>query len=324
MLSRVANSLFWLSRYMERAENVARFIDVNLTLILDLPVGEREQWEPLVATTGDHEEFFSRYGVASRENVIQFLTFDLDNPNSILSCFRFARENARTVRESVNSEMWEGLNTLYLDVMNASRNGRAALDSPHEFFSRIKAACYQFLGSSDATMPRDEGWHFCRLGRVIERADKTSRILDVKYYILLPSTEDVGAPYDDIQWGAVLHSASGFESYRRRYGRIRPSHVVEFLVLERWFPRSVLYCLAMADESLHAITGSPRGAFGNLAEQRLGQLHSQLAYLNIDEIIKQGLHEFVDSLQTRLNLVGDAIQEKFFAVRPVAGAVTMR
>lgn len=323
MLSRVADSIFWISRYIERAENVARFVDVNLNLMLDLPVGEREQWEPLVYTTGDHDRFREKYGEATHENVMHFLAFDDDNPNSILSCLRSARENARSVRESITSEMWEHLNPLFLRVMRASSEGRA-MDQPHAFFAEVKTGCQQFVGVADATMSHGEGWHFGRLGRMIERADKTSRILDVKYYLLLPSTEHVGSPYDDIQWSAVLLSASGFEMYRRRHGRLTPSRVVDFLVLDREFPRAVQHCLIRADESLHAITGSPQGSFQNPAEQRLGQLRSHLAFLHVDEIIAFGLHEFVDDLQTRLNLVGDAIYETFFAMRPVAGAVTSR
>ncbi len=221
MLSRVADSIYWMSRYIERAENVARFIDVNLHLMLDLPLGSAQQWQPLVDTTGDHEDFAKRYGTATQQNVIQFLTFDAENPNSILSCLRAARENARSVREIISSEMWEQLNEFYLMVNNAADNANGLTD-PQELFASVKMSSHLFQGVTDATMTHGEGWHFARLGRVLERADKTSRILDVKYFILLPTLADVGTAFDDIQWAAVLRSASAFEMYRKRYRPHRP------------------------------------------------------------------------------------------------------
>ncbi len=317
MLSRVAESMYWMSRYIERAENVARFVDVNLQLILDQPIGMQAQWEPLVATTGDDEEFEERYGEASRESVIKFLAFDTENPNSIISCLRAARENARSVRENISSEMWEQLNDAYLMVTETPEEW--ALTEPHQFFTDIKAASHLFTGLTDNIMSHSEGWHFCQLGRLIERADKTSRIVDVKYFILLPSVSDVNTPFDDIQWGALLHSASAFEMYRRTHGLISPNNVVAFLLLDREFPRSVLYCLSKAEESLHAISGTPLETFSNSAEQGLGQLRSEFAYAQVDQVLHSGLHEFLDAFQTKLNDVGDDIYKTFFALRPVDG-----
>jgi len=195
------------------------------------------------------------------------------------------------------------------------------LDDPYQFYDKVNVSGQQFMGVTDATMTHGEAWHFCRLGRSIERADKTSRILDVKYFILLPTLHDVGTPYDDIQWSALLRSASAFEMYRQRHGRILPARVVDFLVLDREFPRAVLYCLTKANESLHAISGSALGSFSNDPEQLLGQLRAELAYARAEEIIAHGLHEFVDGLQRRLNLVGDAIYESFFAMRSVEPSV---
>ena len=315
MLSRVAESIYWMSRYIERAENVARFVDVNLRLILDQPGGMQTQWEPLVATTGDDEVFTERYGDPSREAVIRFLTFDAENPNSIISCLRAARENARSIRENISSEMWEQLNDTYLMVNETSEEW--AMAEPHQFFTDIKVASHLFMGQTDNIMSHGEAWHFCQLGRLIERADKTSRIVDVKYFILLPSVGDVNTPYDDIQWGALLHSASAFEMYRRTYGLIAPKKVVTFLLLDREFPRSVLYCLSKAEESLHAISGTPLETFSNPAEQGLGQLRSEFAYAQVDWILASGLHEFLDAFQTKLNLVGEDIYKTFFALRPV-------
>ena len=191
------------------------------------------------------------------------------------------------------------------------------LDNPYEFFQRVIVLGQQFLGVTDATMTHGEAWNFCQLGRMLERADKTSRILDVKYFILLPKPADVGTPFDDLQWSALLRSASALEMYRQRHGRIMPVNVVKFLVTDREFPRAVLYCLTRANESLHAISGTYTGSFCNPAEQRLGQLRAELAYTQAEEVIANGLHEFVDDLQQRLNLVGDAIHECFFAMRPL-------
>jgi len=319
MLSRVADSIFWMNRYIERAENVARFIDVNLHLMLDLPVGTTEQWEPLVQTTGDHLMFQERFGQATKENVVAFLTFDAGNPNSIFSCLRGARENARSVREIISPEMWEQVNKFYLMVRAAASAG-GVMEAPHDFFTEIKRASHLYVGITDATMSHGEGWHFGRLGRLLERADKTSRILDVKYFILLPSATDVGTPIDDIQWSAVLKSASAFEMYRQRHGRIAPGRVADFLVLDREFPRAMRYCVVKAEESLHAISGSPVGTFQNAAEQRLGRLRSELDYAQIQEIIIGGLHEFLGAFQAKLNHVGEAIFDTFFALRPASAA----
>ncbi|MBZ0251765.1 MAG: alpha-E domain-containing protein [Candidatus Methylomirabilis sp.] len=314
MLSRVADSIYWMCRYIERAESISRFIDVNLHLMLDLPVNH-EQWEPLVITTGDQALFAERYGEPTQRNVIRFLAFDPAYPSSVLSCVRAARENGRSVRDSISSEMWEALNGFYHLVNDANRDS-AALEEPHRFFTEVRRASHLFKGVTDSTMTRSEGWHFARMGRLLERADKTSRILDVKYYILLPRTVDVGAPYDNIQWAALLKSASALEMYRKRFGRIAPSNVAAFLLFDREFPRAIHYSLIYAENSLHAITGSPWGSFQNEAEMHLGRLRSELDYTRIDDVISSGLHEYLDNLQGRLNAVGDAIFNTFFALRP--------
>ena len=320
MLSRVADAIYWMSRYIERAENVARFIDVNLLMLLDLPSGAQEQWEPLIITSGDQKLFQKRHGTATRANVIQFLSFERENPNSILSCLRAARESARSIREIISSDMWEQVNKFYLMVNEAAAENRD-MSSPHDFFTEIKLASHLFEGLTDNTLSHGEGWHFSRLGTLLERADKTSRILDVKYFILLPAVSDVGTPFDDIQWAAVLRSTSAFEMYRKRHHHITPNLVVDFLLLDRDFPRSVHHCLIEADESLHAISGTPLGAFRNLAEQHLGQLRAELAYTEVQQILDRGVHEFVDAFQTKLNLVGDGIFATFFATRPIGGAI---
>lgn len=310
MLSRVADSIYWLNRYIERADNVARFVDVNLNLILDLPSGVAQQWQPLVLTTGDLELFSQRYGEATADNVIQFLTFDANYPNSILSCLQRARENARSVREIISSEMWEDVNGFYRMVTEAAKN-QSQQTLPH-FFTQVKLSSHRFAGVMDATMTHNEGWHFGHMGRLQERADKTARILDVKYYYLLPSAQWVGTPLDQIQWIALLRSASAYEMYRKCQRRINPSDVAEFLILNREFPRSIYFCLRQVQRSLHQITGTPLGTWRNPTERSLGKLCGELGYTTIEDVIEIGLHEFLDRLQIRINEVGNKMGETFF------------
>ncbi len=315
MLSRVADSIFWMSRYIERAENVARFIDVNLNLTLDLGTGINGSWAPLVYTTGDHEVFLSRYGDFSQEKVVAFLTSDRENPNSILSCLRRARENARAVRDMISQAMWEEINKFFLMVRRAA-DDKSFLTSAFEFFHSVKWSSHLVQGITDSTMSHNEAWHFVRMGRLLERADKTSRILDVKYYTLLPTVADVGTPLDTIQWASLLKSTSALEMYRKEHGRITPSQVADFLMLDRQFSRAMHFCLIKSEESLLKITGSPIGTFRNSAEQRLGRLRSELDYAHVQEIIDAGLHEFIDSFQDKLTDVGAGVAETFFGAEP--------
>jgi uncharacterized alpha-E superfamily protein len=320
MLSRVADNIYWLNRYIERAENVARFIDVNLHLMLDLPSESQQQWEPLVTTTGDRDIFEENFGEYTRENAIQFLTFDPDYPSSILGCVHRARENARSVREVISSEMWEQVNRFFLMVQEAAFSDFDVMFEPHEFFKEVKMSGHLFEGIMDSTMAHNEAWHFGRLGRFLERADKTSRILDVKYFIILPDVSYVGTPFDNLQWAALLRSASALEVYRKTWGRIDPRKVVEFLVLDTEFPRAIRFCVSRAEESLRSITGSAHGTFANRAEQLLGRLRAELDFASTEEIVSTGLHEFLDGLQAWLNEVGETIYGAFFAARPVPSA----
>jgi uncharacterized alpha-E superfamily protein len=319
MLSRVADSIYWLNRYVERAENVSRFVEVNLNLLLDSPEGMTQQWQPIVLTTGDLPLFQERYGEATAENVLRFLTFDAEYPSSIFSCLCRARENARSVREIISSEMWQQVNSFYLMVTEAAEHLRttdtAAL---FNFFEEVKQASHLFAGIMDATMSHNEGWHFGQIGRLLERADKTARILDVKYFILLPSVRDVGTTLDELQWIALLKSASAYEMYRKRgMHRISPQSVAEFLILDGEFPRSIRFCIIEAERSLHKITGTPLGSWRAPVERTLGRLRADLDYITIDEIIQFGMHEFLDDLQTRMNNVGEKIFETFFALESV-------
>ena len=190
-----------------------------------------------------------------------------------------------------------------------------------EILRGIRLGCHLFQGITDATMSHNEAWHFLRLGRQLERADKTSRILDVKYFMLLPSAKAVGSPYDDIHWSAVLKSVSGFEMYRKKHGRIAPRSIVDFLVLDREFPRAIRHCLRIADESLHTITGTPMGSCEYPSERSLAPIRAELDYISVDGIIDQGLHEYLDALQARMNTIGDNLRLDFFAGAPVAQPV---
>jgi uncharacterized alpha-E superfamily protein len=216
--------------------------------------------------------------------------------------------------------MWQQVNSFYLMLKEASRCN-SAIELPHEFFVEVMLASHLFAGLSENTMTHGEGWEFARLGRMLERADKTARIIDVKYFILLPSVEYVGMPYDHIQWGAILRSASAFEMYRKRYGQIAPDQIIEFLLLDTEFPRAIHHCLITAEQALRNISGTKRGLFTNPAEKALGRLLADFDYTQLDEIKIIGLHEFIDNLQTRLNQIGSAIHETFFAM-PVAPGVT--
>ncbi|MDO8948311.1 MAG: alpha-E domain-containing protein [Desulfocapsaceae bacterium] len=321
MLSRVANSVYWMCRYIERAENVARFISVNLNLLLDLPLEEGHQWQPLISITGDRAQFEEKYSSCTQENVIKFLTFDKDYPNSIISCLQNARESARSVREIISSEMWEQLNRFYIEVKEAEESGFAQND-PHKFFLMIKMRGHMFTGLLYSTMSHGEAWHFAKMGLMLERADKISRILDVKYFMLLPKAEFVGAPYDNLQWAAVLKSVSAHDMYRKIFHRISPKQVADFLIFDTEFPRSIRHCISDALFSLHKITGTPQGAARNRAEKILGRLQADMDYTDIDEVLESGMHDYLDGLQVRLNQVGDEISTTFFKLVPPHSELT--
>ena len=316
MLSRVANAIYWMCRYIERAENVARFISVNLNLLLDMPLEDNRHWEPMVITTGDQALFEQRCPDYNQETVLRFLTFDRDYPNAILTCLAAARENARSIREIISSEMWEHLNNFYLELAD-SDSVNLALTDPNRFYKIIQMRSHLFTGLMDCTMSHSEAWNFARIGRMIERADKTSRILDVKYFMLLPQADMVNTPIDNIQWMAVLKSASAFEMFRKQHHRITPRAVADFLIFDRQFPRSIRHCVSKAQICLHRIAGSTPGSAHNPAEKRLGRLMADLEYLDIDEVVERGMHEYLDGLQTQLNQVDASIGSTFFNLRPL-------
>jgi uncharacterized alpha-E superfamily protein len=228
---------------------------------------------------------------------------DSESPNSIVACVGQARDNARSIREAISSETWEQINKWYLLVREAAAN-EALIEDPHDFLATVKEASHLFVGVTYLTMTHGEGWHFGRLGRLLERADQTSRIVDAKQALLLARPPDVGASLDEIHLSALLRSVSALEMYRKRYGRFDHTAVIEFLVLDK------------AQRSLHAITGTPSDACGTKPERLLGRLGAEYEYAIVEEILEHGLHEHLDELQSKLNNVGFAIYETFFASRP--------
>lgn len=314
MLARVASSIYWMNRYIERAENMARFVDANLNLSFEMPDTMAAQWEPLVYTTGDQDYFKEQYGEATKDAVIRFLTFDDEYPNSIRSCLRYARENARTVREIISSEMWRQINNMHLFVEETA-DGRRRLDreNPGAFFAQIKNDSHLYSGISDATFSHGDGWSFGILGRFLERAGQTSRIIDMKYYYLLPSVEHVGTTIDLLQWTALLKSASAFEMYRKTHGQAEPRKIAGFLLFDRYFPRSVTACTNTAANALNDLTG---GGNSTEAERSLERLLMELRDKSIDNVFDvRGLHEYLDDIQIMLNTTGGAIQQTFFPGR---------
>jgi uncharacterized alpha-E superfamily protein len=323
MLSRVADAIYWASRYVERAENVARFVDVSLNLMLESTAHGERDWAALVHTTGDQEFFEKKYGQATPANVTQFLTFDDEYSSSILTSVSRARENARSVRDIISREMWQELNEFYLMVVQCARPG-AQPEDLIDFCARVKRAGIYFEGVTNATLSRGEAFHFAHLGRMLERADKTSRILDVKYFLLTPTQtlaqtqsqkqDGTLGNVDHVGWTTLLNSASALQMYRQIWHVTTPETVSEFLLLDRNFPRSILRCVRRAQESLHSVSGAPLGSFENESERLLGRLRSELDYAKIEEIMEQGLHQYVDSLQKQINDVGGAVQQQFFEI----------
>lgn len=308
MLSRVAESLYWLGRYVERAENVARAVDVNLQLQLDLP-GEERPWDPVVQTGGNADLFFRKYAHATAENVMNFLAFDRENPSSIVSCVAAVRENARTVRENIPTELWMVINRFHLHLSDPEVQAKM-LESPHGFFESVKEFSQLVVGIMHATMNHDEAWQFSRIGKFIERADQTSRILDVKYYILLPDVSMVGMQLDNVQWSSLLKSISAFQMFRRAYGEVTPRNVAEFLLLSQDFPRSLRHCLAQTMDALRNVALPERADAESL--RICGRAHAMLEFTTIDEIQAKGLHQSIDAFQSGLNDLSLAIRADFF------------
>ena len=318
MLSRVAESVYWMSRYIERAENVARFVDVNELPDARSPAGDAAAMGP---PRGDHRRHGGlQQGVQRRRPGRGVLVPDIRSGepefDPLVRCGQRG-ENARSVREILTSAVWAEVNETYLYVEHHAKNRTA---SSHDFLQHVIRSSHGVVGATNTTLSRTEAWHFSRLGRLLERADKTTRVVDIRYFVLLPTSANVGSPTDDLHWTAVLQSVSALEMYRQKHGMVRQVGTADFLILDEQFPRSVRNCLYRADESLRAITGSPMRTFRNPAERMLGRLVAELDYALIDEVILEGLHQYLDELQRKLNDVGDAIRRAFFSPQLAADA----
>lgn len=312
MLSRVANCLYWMNRYLERADNTARLLDVNLQLLLDgRALDERAlagHWIPVVQSAGDESLFTALYPRATADTVAEFLVFHPENPNSIQGSVSQARENARMVRDQITGEVWEEINRLYLFLKQPNARNLAR-SSPVEFFQEIKASSLLLQGLTNATVLHNEGWLFQQAGKYLERADKTSRILDVRH----TSFPARGAPEPvsqsgALEWAAVLRSCSAWDAYKSTHGSdVQPALVAEFLLLSPDFPRSVRYCVHQLNNALRRISGVAEASFSNEAEKLAGRLLAELQFGTAEEIFQAGLHTSIDVLQGKLNDVGAAL-----------------
>jgi len=317
MLSRVAESLYWIGRYIERADNIARLLDVNLHILTDFrDLNDSrlvEHWEPIIRSTGDWELFQQEYGEATSRSATDFLTFSTSNPNSIMSCLISARQNARVIRDQIPSELFEAINDAYLALKGKTAE-QVWYSGPYQFYQEIKDFSHLFQGLCESILVRGPGYHYMDMGKFLERADKASRILDIKYHILLPSIRDVGGVIDTAQWTAVLRSCSAFEAYHRMYAStVEPSMVAEFLIFSDSFPRAIRFAVDRVGWSLRHLSEAQRDKrFANEAERCCGKLFGDLTYLSVSEVFDQGLHEFLDYLQIRLNQLGDSVAESFF------------
>lgn len=313
MLSRVANSLYWMSRYVERAENTARLVDVNLQLMLDGSKLDDKAiagyWAPILQSSGDDEFFAKLYPKVTGRNVTEFLVFQGDNSNSIVSSITQARENARTVRDQITAELWEELNRLYL-FLNSAKARTMWRQSPFEFFQEIRTSSLLLQGLTDATVVRNEGWYFTQAGRYLERADKTSRLLDVRHASLAP--DYTATQTDALGWSAVLRSCSAWDGYKALHGgQVEPKLVAEYLLLSEDFPRSVRFCVHQLNTALRRISGVAEGRFSNDAERHCGRLLAELMFSTADEILARGLHDYIDELQSKLNVIGEALFQTY-------------
>ena len=326
MLSRHADSAYWIGRYIERAEATARMIDVHYHFGLESPlVGDALRWSSILAISGQEDDFRAAYSKEDERSILQFFAFDETNFSSIRSCIRHGRENARSIRDQISSEMWECLNRTYLDYRDWNVD-RVLSGSPFEFFQWVKDRSHLFRGIANRTLLLGETRDFLDMGRFLERADQTARILDVKYYDLLPefaqdqtvlsesAPVSVGGPVDLHGWTAVLKSVGAFEAFCKTYREgVSPSRVAEFLILNRQFPASIRHAIENVDGALRRISGNRDLAPKNAAEREVGRLFNDLNYLSSDEIISAGLHEFLEDVETRCNSIGTAIIKEYLS-----------
>ncbi len=309
MLSRVADRIFWMSRQMERAENMARILGVTSNLVL-FGTRDAQQQKNLLAPlsiTETDEAFFRTHKKLTLPALLDFMALDEGNPSSIYSCLKWARENAHAVRWQITSEMWETLNATWLELKSFKKKDIVGADATR-FFDWVKDRSHLFRGVTYGTIVRGEAFNFSRLGTFLERADNTARILDVKYHILLPRVEDVGGALDYYQWAALLRSVSAFETYRTLYrDQILPINVAQLLLLERKMPRSLVACFDQVTEALNRIDGQNDQAAKRLA----GEMHARLTHADIEEIFQSGLHEYLETCLDDIGDLGNRIQRAY-------------
>lgn len=314
MLCRVADSLFWMSRYMERAEDTVRLVDVTLQTLLESEYARDDisysHWKPLLASLGDQELFESQYKERDSHKVTAFLSFSKKNPSSVFSCIAGARENARMIRDQISSEMWETINKMYLYLKNTDAD-KVCSELKFEFFEKIKEYSILFQGITESTFPHQLGYEFIMCGRQIERADKTCRILDTKRFMRTMSDDAVDS-LDDAQLAALLRGCSALEAYHRIFvSDIEEANVHSFLMLSRDFPRSVLYCVNRLQQSIHAISKCPTHQYSNEAERQVGLLLSKLNYANDADLHGDGAAKMIEEVEDRLAKIAISLSERY-------------
>lgn len=303
--------MFWMAREVERMNNIARILDVHESFSRD-PEGA-QSWEAVLRLYDDHDRFVASGLPMNAENVLYFYLLDGDNPTSVYANLKMARENARSLRPLISTEMWVHLNTFY-NSMRGMKRADIAEERINRVCARIKEAAQTHAGITAETLYRDEGWYFSALGAALERADQTTRLLDAKYEALLPSHATVGSAVDIGQWNSLLRSAAGFHAFRRIHGsELSAARAAGFLLFDDRFPRSVIACVAGAARLLADLRKRHDLPGGGAALDRLGTLHAGLAADRIERVIASGLHGYLDGLQQRLIAVTDALSADFFA-----------
>lgn len=295
MLSRTAANLFWIGRYLERAETAARLLDVGarITLLPNTTEGYQNEWESLLSASGTQQDFAARYGEASQENIETFLFFDRQNPSSVASCLEQARENGRIVRTALTSQVWDGLNTAFQELRDLSRRPRSTveLSSLTDWATR---QCSAVRGAIHATQLRSDGWRFLNLGYGVERADATARLLDVKYYVLLPRVEFIGSGLDTYQWQVLLRAMSAHRSFHWAYGGdITAGKVAHFLILNSESPRALISSLTEVAGHLDALAARYGDSAPTGARDRARHMLDAMNQATIEDIFDEGLHEFL-------------------------------
>lgn len=306
MLSRVAERIYWMARYVERVEGTARLVNVNAHLLLDLPRGTAFGWAPLISITGSEALFYERYREADQQSVVSFLLADPEYPGSVLCSLTQARENLRTLRDIVPREAWERLNNLYLYV-NDHIEQTITRGSRHAFLEHIIAGCQLITGILAGTMSHDEAYHFARLGRNLERADMTTRTIDVRSANLLPRHTGDLMPFENIQWMSVLKSLSAYHMYRRHvHVRVTGARVLRFLLQDEKVPRAIYHCLREMQDSLK---GLPRN---EVPRRHVARLRRRLGATDVHGLVQEGLHEFIDELQIALANLHERVRRTYF------------